>query len=250
VLNLLPGIGVKRASRLSEDLADATTSTGGEAEGSVPSAAISAWTGLSGMMARLRSAPEAWPRDIHSVAEWYLPLFNERYGDVGSRWSDIEALLTLAESFGSRQHCLAELTLDVAEPDEISQQTERLADKLTLSTIHAAKGREWEAVYVLSVADGYLPVDLALNSEEEIEEERRLLYVAMTRARKHLHVLVPRRFRGTGDVYVNRSRFIPDVLLKLFDRRHGRRGDEVGPTYLDDVSRRADLPRDVRRMWR
>jgi DNA helicase-2/ATP-dependent DNA helicase PcrA len=98
-------------------------------------------------------------------------------------------------------------------------------DYLILSTIHSAKGQEWKSVHVLNVVDGCMPSDLGAGTTAEIEEERRLLYVAMTRAKDDLHLLVPQRFfthgqRAQGDrhVYASRSRFIPDRLLALFDR--------------------------------
>ena len=97
-------------------------------------------------------------------------------------------------------------------------------DYLILSTIHSAKGQEWRSVFVLNVVDGCIPSDLATGTAAEIEEERRLLYVAVTRARDELHLLMPQRFfthgqRAYGDrhVFAARSRFIPEALLGLFD---------------------------------
>ena len=97
-------------------------------------------------------------------------------------------------------------------------------DYLTLSTIHSAKGQEWRSVHVLNVVDGCIPSDLATGSEAEIAEERRLLYVAMTRAKEYLHLVVPQRFYITqqtaqGDRHVNgiRSRFITPRMLPFFE---------------------------------
>ena len=98
-------------------------------------------------------------------------------------------------------------------------------DYLILSTIHSAKGQEWDVVYVLNVVDGCIPSDMSTGSAEQIEEERRLLYVAMTRARDHLHLVRPRRFykrqqhrHGDAHVVVPRSRFLPEPLLDRFER--------------------------------
>ena len=95
---------------------------------------------------------------------------------------------------------------------------------MILSTIHSAKGQEWKAVYVLNVVDGCIPSDMSTGTAEEIEEERRLLYVAMTRARERLQLVVPQRFyvhqqTGMGDrhVYASRTRFITNAMLPLFD---------------------------------
>jgi len=97
-------------------------------------------------------------------------------------------------------------------------------DYLILSTIHSAKGQEWKAVHVLNVVDGCIPSDMGTGTTEEVEEERRLLYVAMTRARDELQLVVPQRFYvhqqasyGDRHVYASRSRFIPDALLGHFE---------------------------------
>jgi DNA helicase II / ATP-dependent DNA helicase PcrA len=98
-------------------------------------------------------------------------------------------------------------------------------DYLILSTIHSAMGQEWKSVFVLNVVDGCLPSDLGTVTSAEIEEERRLLYAAMTRAKDDLHLIAPQRFfthsqsaRGDRHVYASRTRFIPEGLLGLFDR--------------------------------
>jgi DNA helicase-2/ATP-dependent DNA helicase PcrA len=98
-------------------------------------------------------------------------------------------------------------------------------DYLVLSTIHSAKGQEWKSVFVLNVVDGCIPSDFGAGRRAEIEEERRLLYVAMTRAKDDLHLVVPQRFfthgqhaQGDRHVYASRTRFIPDRLLGLFER--------------------------------
>jgi DNA helicase-2/ATP-dependent DNA helicase PcrA len=97
-------------------------------------------------------------------------------------------------------------------------------DYLILSTIHSAKGQEWKSVFVLNVVDGCIPSDLGTGTTAEIEEERRLLYVAMTRAKDSLHLITPQRFfthgqarNGDRHVYASRSRFIPASLLPLFE---------------------------------
>jgi DNA helicase-2/ATP-dependent DNA helicase PcrA len=107
----------------------------------------------------------------------------------------LQQLVQIAATYSSRERFLTELTLDppratsdeagVPLPDE---------DYLILSTIHSAKGQEWTSVFLLNAVDGCLPSDLATGSTPEIEEERRLLYVAMTRAKDHLHFMVPQRF--------------------------------------------------------
>jgi DNA helicase-2/ATP-dependent DNA helicase PcrA len=97
-------------------------------------------------------------------------------------------------------------------------------DYLILSTIHSAKGQEWRSVFVLNVVDGCMPSDLGTGTTADIEEERRLLYVAMTRAKDSLHLIIPQRFfthgqgrQGDRHVYAARTRFLPPALLPLFE---------------------------------
>ena len=132
----------------------------------------------------------------------------------------------IACGYPSRERFLTELTLD--PPDATSDQAGvPLLDEdyLILSTIHSAKGQEWKSVFVLNVVDGCIPSDLGTGTTAEIEEERRLLYVAMTRAKDDLHLIVPQRFfthgqsaQGDRHVYASRTRFIPDGLLNLFNK--------------------------------
>ncbi len=139
--------------------------------------------------------------------------------------ADLEQLAHIAAGQRSRERFITELTLDPPEAssDEAGPPL-RDEDYLILSTIHSAKGQEWNAVHVLNVVDGCLPADMATGRGAEIEEERRLLYVAMTRARDELTLWVPQRFhvtqqRAWGDrhLYALRSRFIPDTLLPHFE---------------------------------
>jgi DNA helicase-2/ATP-dependent DNA helicase PcrA len=128
-------------------------------------------------------------------------------------------------------------------------------DYLILSTIHSAKGQEWKAVLILNAIDGCIPSDLATGSTAEIEEERRLLYVAMTRAKDHLHLIMPQRFfahqqRAGGDrhVYAARTRFIAASMLDRFERLAWPPADATAaPTAPARV--RVDVGARLRRMW-
>jgi DNA helicase-2/ATP-dependent DNA helicase PcrA len=143
------------------------------------------------------------------------------------RAADLDQLEQIAMASPSRERFLTELTLD--PPDAVSDEAGAPLldeDYLILSTIHSAKGQEWRSVFVLNAVDGCMPSDLAAGAAEEIEEERRLLYVAMTRARDQLDVMVPHRFythqqarNGDRHVTASRTRFIPDAIVRHFDRR-------------------------------
>jgi DNA helicase-2/ATP-dependent DNA helicase PcrA len=147
------------------------------------------------------------------------------YDDARLRQADLAQLGRIASTYPSRERFLTEVTLDppAATSDEAGVPGLD-EDYLVLSTIHSAKGQEWRSVHVLNVVDGCIPSDMSTGSAEEIEEERRLLYVAMTRARDELHLLVPQRFYvhqqtqyGDRHVYASRSRFIPDRMTALFE---------------------------------
>ena len=152
---------------------------------------------------------------------------------------------------------LTELTLD--PPDATSDQAGVPfldEDYLILSTIHAAKGQEWKSVFILNTVDGCLPSDLATGTSAEIEEERRLLYVAITRAKDNLHLIVPQRFfahsqRKNGDrhMYAARTRFIPADILDKFQGCAWPVAAE--PTRRQIVrSEPVDIGARLRRMWK
>jgi DNA helicase-2/ATP-dependent DNA helicase PcrA len=176
-------------------------------------------------MTALRNAHCAWPAAIDIATRWYEPHLERIYEDAAVRARDLAQLVDIASTYPSRERFLTELTLD--PPSVTSADAgppSRDEDYLILSTIHSAKGQEWKSVQVLNVIDGCIPSDMATGSAEEIEEERRLLYVAMTRAKDHLDLIVPQRFYvrqqgalGDRHVYATRTRFVPDALLAHFD---------------------------------
>jgi DNA helicase-2/ATP-dependent DNA helicase PcrA len=157
------------------------------------------------------------------------PVFARLYTASASRLRDLEALEQIAAGEPSRAAFLADLTLDpptstgdLAGPPLLDE------DYVVLSTIHSAKGGEWDVVHVLHASDGSIPSDMATGDDEEIEEERRLLYVALTRARDALYVYVPLRYYrhpksnlSDKHAYAQVSRFLPEDVRALFDSRIG-----------------------------
>ena len=223
---LLPGVGPK----IAETIVGAAAADDGFAAMAALSPAGKARAGFGAfaeLMRRLASRAAPWPAEIADAVAWLSPLLETRYDDAGVRMGDLEALERIAASFPSRERFLSELALD--PPDATSDEAGpplRDEDYLILSTIHSAKGQEWRSVFVLNCVDGCIPSDLATGSSEEIEEERRLLYVAMTRAKDELTLIVPQRFYvhgqpkyGDRSVFASRTRFIPPALLKWFDRQ-------------------------------
>ncbi len=225
VAQLVPGVGTASAKRLLDAMGGAADPATALQDFRPPRSAAADWPRLAATLDTLRHPALRWPADVSLAIEWYLPQLRRIHDDAAIREGDLAQLARLAAGYASRESFLAELTLDPPEAtSDESGPPLRDEDYLILSTIHSAKGQEWKAVYVLNVVDGCMPSDMATGNANEIEEERRLLYVAMTRARHHLHLLVPLRFYVTqqsefGDrhLYGSRSRFIPASLATRFE---------------------------------
>jgi DNA helicase-2/ATP-dependent DNA helicase PcrA len=225
VLLMLPGVGPKTAARALEAMAAAADPVEALFAFAPPPSCRADWHELALLLRALRERADGWPAEIARVRRWVEPQVARRYEDAEARAADLAAIEHIAGTYASRERFLTELTLD--PPDAASDEAGAPLlddDWLTLSTIHSAKGQEWGAVYVLNAVDGCIPSDMATGTAAEIEEERRLLYVAMTRAKDHLQVLVPQRFYvhqqgafGDRHVYGSRTRFIPPQVAALFE---------------------------------
>jgi DNA helicase II / ATP-dependent DNA helicase PcrA len=258
ILQLLPGVGPTSAQRVLEAMADQVDPMGTLSEITAPPRAGEAWSDLVTTLLLLRSGKAGWPAEIGCARLWYTPHLERIHEEPAIRQTDLLQLEQIAAGYPSRTRFLTDLTLD--PPDATSDQAgvPRLdEDYLILSTIHSAKGQEWKSVFVLNVVDGCMPSDLGTGTTAEIEEERRLLYVAMTRAKDTLHLVTPRRFfihgqpsMGDRHVYASRSRFIPGNLLPLFE-------SVTWPILATEVARQAtigqvriDVGARMRGMWR
>src|SRR6185312_3914588 len=201
------------------------------AELTPPPRAREAHAALVRLFASLRSAdpanPEASaravPAEIAALRRMYDAILRERYDRVEPRLADLDQLEIIAAKFPSRAAFLSELALEPpSATQDLATGSTTDDDALILSTAHSAKGREWDAVFVIWAVDGWFPSSRALRSDEETEEERRLMYVAMTRARHHLAVLYPLNSYGSrwGSEYTidQLSRFI-DVGVRDRMRR-------------------------------
>ena len=256
-IQLLAGIGPKTAGRVLDNLCAAPAGCMLLDEQPVPEAARPGWQEFAALIDRLAGRPQ-WPVDFELACRWYEAQMQRLYDDFAVRVLDVQQLARIAATSPSRQRFLTELTLDPPSATSGEAGMPLLdEDYLILSTIHSAKGQEWNAVSVLNVVDGCIPSDVATRNSAEIEEERRLLYVAMTRAKDALDLIVPQRFyvtqqMGMGDrhVYAGRSRFIPNRLLGHFEQASW----PPPPPELQGspASRQAaiDLAAKMRDMWR
>lgn len=223
LLVLLPGIGPSRARELMEMLLGSGGSLGPWREWKAPGAAAGYWPKLLELLDRLRSGDLDLPAQVNLVRRFYAPILLEKYDNPVPRNRDLEQIEQIASRYRDRQTMLAELTLDPPSSTQDLAGPPLLDDDyLVLSTIHSAKGLEWEAVYVIHAADGNIPSDMATGTPEEIEEERRLLYVALTRAKNWLYVTCPLRYYyspgRTSDAYgfAQVTRFLPQAVRGHF----------------------------------
>ena len=260
VAQLVPGIGRAGAKRMLDTMDAAADPSAALRTFRPPPAARADWPLLLELLAALRATEgSAWPQAIELAAAWYRPHLQRLHEDAAVREGDLRQLARLAAGFASCDAFLAELTLD--PPQATSDDAEAPAldeDYLILSTIHSAKGQEWSAVFVLNAVDGCIPSDMSSGSAAQLDEERRLLYVAMTRARHRLALMVPQRFyvtqqgeHGDRHVYGALTRFVPPCLAPLFEAIVGAAGAGDGceslapmPQSVFDVGARA------RSLWR
>jgi len=177
---------------------------------------------FNSLMTMLGNPDTPWPGQVGRVREWFEPILEQKYEAAQARSGDLWQLERVAQQFASRERFLTELALDPPQASgDLAGAPHRDEDYLVLSTVHSAKGQEWDAVHVLNVADGNFPSEYATGRAELIEEERRLLYVAMTRAKSELHLIAPLRYyvtgqprRGDAHVYGATSRFLTRALMQ------------------------------------
>jgi DNA helicase II / ATP-dependent DNA helicase PcrA len=215
LLNLFEGIGPATAAAVYDHFRAANFSVEALDGAPVPKAVQRELYKFRSLLADLLGSESLTPASqLERIAAFYRPLLDANYENPQPRRNDIEHIVNLASGYKSRTQFLCDLILDPpASTSDLAGPPVRDEDYLVLSTIHSAKGCEWDAVYLIHAADGCLPSDMATGSDREIEEELRLAYVAMTRARDHLSVLWPLRFyshpSGHSDrhVYAQQSRF-------------------------------------------
>ncbi|NVN86454.1 MAG: ATP-dependent helicase [Rhodopseudomonas sp.] len=256
LMQLMQGVGPTSAQRALDFIDAAADPIAALARAPAPPRAGDDWRAFIETVIELRAGSGGWPAEMERVRLWYEPQLDRIHEDAATRRADLIQLEQIAGGYPSRERFLTELTLD--PPDATSDQAGvPLLDEdyLILSTIHSAKGQEWKSVYVLNVVDGCMPSDLGTGTSAEIEEERRLLYVAMTRAKDDLHLVVPQRFfthgqnaQGDRHVYGSRSRFIPDRLLNLFERVSWP--PATAETIAARQGPRIDIGARMRGMWR
>jgi DNA helicase-2/ATP-dependent DNA helicase PcrA len=257
-IQLLAGIGPQTASRLLDHVAAAPPGRAQLAAQPVPAGAEAGWLEFVELVESLAHADRGWPAPVERACRWYEAQMERRFDDARVRRADIQQLARIAATYPGLERFLTELALE--PPEAISDEAGAPLldeDYVILSTIHSAKGREWTAVTLLNAVDGCIPSDLGAGTAAELEEERRLLYVAITRARDELDLIVPQRFfvaspSGLGDrhVYASRSRFLPAAILGHFEQSSWPDPAAGPPAPMEPGHARVDLAAQMRAMWR
>jgi DNA helicase-2/ATP-dependent DNA helicase PcrA len=258
LMQLMPGVGPSSAQRVLDLMAGQADPLFALSEIPAPPRSGENWNAFVDILQQLHIAGAGWPAEMEYARRWYEPHLERIHEDAAVRQADLLQLEQIAAGYPSREQFLTELTLD--PPDATSDQAGvplRDEDYLSLSTIHSAKGQEWKSVFVLNVVDGCIPSDLGVGTTAEIEEERRLLYVAMTRAKDSLHLVVPHRFfthgqntQGDRHVYASRTRFIPAAPTQHFECVTWPLATAAAGGRQDAREVRVDVGAKMRSMWR
>ena len=245
-LQLLEGVGPKTAERIF---------TGFEAKGFSWEALQTGSPDADRLYLFLNNPKTIWSGQVARVREWYDPILERRYDAAEVRSGDLLQLEKISQRYPTREQFLTEMALDPpAATGDQSNEAMLDEDYLVLSTVHSAKGQEWEAVHVLNVTDGNFPNEFAAGKPEQIDEERRLLYVAMTRAKTDLHLIAPLRFYVTqqsrmGDrhVYGAKSRFLTREVMRCLEETVFGEPAEAGERAAGGAA--VDVAARLRGMW-
>ncbi|UCG42110.1 MAG: ATP-dependent helicase [candidate division WOR-3 bacterium] len=240
VLEMVDGVGPKTVRRILDFLRESGLDFRHLAECPVPAAARAGFAGLVDVLVSIRGEKMPLAGQIERIRDFYDPVLERLYDNPIPRRRDLDQLETIARRYRSRASFVAELALDPPQSTaDLSGPPHKDEDFLILSTMHSAKGCEWKSVYIIHAADGMIPSDMATDDEASIEEERRLFYVAITRAMDSLSVVFPLRYyhrkhrMGDAHTYAQLTRFMPERTVALFEQQH------IGYTLPDDRAARS-----------
>ncbi|MGI9529468.1 MAG: ATP-dependent helicase, partial [Acidimicrobiia bacterium] len=264
MLLMLPGVGPATSAKIMNHLADVAQSSGTDTLEAFVRYDVPASLETREVLGLLRDAldqargtesDEPPPSiQIDALVTFCAAVFDRLYDDAAARLIDIEHLSSLAGDYMNRSHFLTEIVLDPpASASGFADAPYLDDDYLILSTIHSAKGGEWKAVTVIHAADGNMPSDMALSEPGGLEEERRLMYVALTRAKDHLAITVPQRFyhhrfsSNGAHTYALPSRFLDPAMPALAALAVGAPEHAEGDTWVGtDVDPVGD---ELRQLW-
>jgi DNA helicase-2/ATP-dependent DNA helicase PcrA len=256
-LQLLPGMGPVNAQRVLAEMESLGGGFGALSKVTRPAAALQDLPKLGKLLETLADPACEWPGQVQQVRAWYQPHMERAYEQVHTRLGDLDQLEQISGQYPSRERFVTELALDPPNAaGDLAGSPLHDEDYLILSTVHSAKGMEWDTVFVMNVVDGSFPSEFATGRTELIDEERRLLYVAMTRARNELYLCAPLKFpltqqprTGDAHVYGARSRFASEKVLKCCEQGAWH-GSQVGEGTLNEArTDTIDVGSKLKDMW-
>ena len=240
-LLLLKGVGPKTAERI---IAELMVNKTGFALGQKFTDKINGLEELLELLKGIDEQAQGPAQIIHIFLKYYQPLLKDKYDDFNKRLNDLDSLERIASRYKTLEQFLTDMALEPPERNIIEPgNRDKYDSPLVLSTIHSAKGLEWHTVFVIYVAEGHLPSYLSLENKDALEEERRLFYVAVTRAKENLFLLKPHidrsprsYFDAGGSVFTTVSRFLEegDILSKLVDTENAC-ADNLDDVSLEDI---------------
>ncbi len=222
ILMLMPGIGDTTARAMMDQMQERTWDPDAFTHLIAPPRARDAHRSLALLLRQLRAVGEAEGEggakvasDITAIRGLYDKLLSEKYNRPEARLADLDQLKTISAGYPSRTSFLSALALDPpSSTQDLASGSESESDALVLSTVHSAKGKEWQAVFLIWAVDGWFPASRSVEDPDELEEERRLMYVALTRAKDELAVVYPMQVYGSR----RSADYSLDQLSRFLDR--------------------------------
>lgn len=214
VLLLHEGIGPKKAQQILAYINSGEWSVRTHPERYLPSTTKENIFNLFNCLYRIHTSKQLPTELTEIVLDYYMPLFRAKYDDHNKRKKDLDILINITQNYKSLSTLLTDMALEppTESVGDISEE-EKDDEYLTLSTIHSAKGLEWHTVFIIHAVEGFFPSSMSYDSVESLEEERRLMYVAASRAKQNLYVTYPMNIfdRHNGVTLSKPSRFIADI---------------------------------------
>lgn len=220
ILLLHEGIGQVTARKIIEDISSLNITFNVNPEAMISKRYKDSIVSLFQLLFNLHTQKFSPTEKTELVLEYYLPLFKNKYDDFHKRKKDLDILVNITENYRSLDSLLADMALDPPRDSVVDIEGESKENEfLTLSTIHSAKGLEWHSVFIIHAVDGCFPISKSAETLETIEEERRLMYVASTRAKQNLYITYPMNIfdRESGRTFSKPSRFIANVDENLIE---------------------------------
>ncbi|HVO73389.1 MAG TPA: ATP-dependent helicase [Ignavibacteriaceae bacterium] len=214
VLLLHEGVGPKTAQKILDELAAARLTIKGNPDAVTNFRYSDNIARLFQLLYQLHTKQMLPSEKAQLVVDYYYPLFKEKYDDYNKRYKDLEIFLNITENYKSLDSLLADMAIEPVIDSVVDiESPDKEEEYLTLSTIHSAKGLEWHTVFIIHAVEGYFPSSRSVESLDQLEEERRLMYVASTRAKQNLFVTYPMNLfdRAAGMTFSKPSRFITEM---------------------------------------